>query len=214
MSWKCPQCKIELEYLKYNVSTQSREYGTADLESEPTEVQLEQRRRYDIVTDHSSDDYGDTDWDGDPEYECPTCSAGIEISDLEWCEDEEDEELDEDGEPIKVVKEEEPEETKFKIIIPKNYITENNCSGNSLSGTIICKECLHPFVTDTERWGGNNEEFYDCPKCGTQNSSVEFKQLLKDGFFNKITEKKHVTTKKIKPRFLALMGKPKRILHS
>ena len=214
--WKCPECKAKLEYLKYNVSTQSCEYGTADLINDPTETQLEQRRRYDIITDHNSDDYGNTDWDGNPEYECPDCSAEIEISDLEWCEDEEEDELDEEGEPIRTKVEDELEETKHKIIVPQQRITEKY-TDNTFNNSIICKECKHVFVSNIgERWEEGSVDFCDCPKCGTQNSTEEFKKLLKDGFFNnnEIIIKKHVTTKKTKHSLIASMVKSGRKLRS
>ena len=176
--WKCPECEHEIEHLQYHVNTQSSEYGTADLSDTKQE-------RGDIVCDYNSDDYGDSDWDGSPEYTCPECDNDVSLSDLIWVNEDDDEE-----EKPKVKKEPEPEETLHKIIRPERDIIKSDLP-KSTEESIICKnkKCLHVFVieeTGTYQRRYNNEnddEIFECPKCSTSITLEEYKKLLNSNYY-------------------------------
>lgn len=207
--WKCPHCEEEIDSLSYSVATTSYEYGSASLAgckredyiSDPNHTWM----HWEMITDHSSDDYGDTNWDGDCEYRCPECDNEIsDIDSLIWIGI---------SEQIELKKEKEPEETLHKIIPPKNYIVKDEISKDATESSIICKHCFHIFVHDIERRYREKDEkdFCECPKCGEQNSPQEFKELLAKGFFsnNAIKIKKNAT-KKTKHRSKWTLGKLRR----
>lgn len=64
--FKCSSCEAISEDLKYSVSTSSTEFGTAS----PLITEEGELENY---FETNSDDWGDTDWDGDPEYQCEDC---------------------------------------------------------------------------------------------------------------------------------------------
>lgn len=187
--WKCPQCNCAIETLNYNVGISSHEYGTASLTDEKPKRNT---RYYDIAVEHNSDDQGDSNWEGSPNYSCPECDEEIEIKDLIW--------IGKEKKPCEKCKKEikncncsEPEETKFKIILAKHIIIDDDKAKDSSSSTIICKKCKHIFVAFggekdwSEKYSYGNketEESCECPKCGTTNSIKEFQQLIKDNFFS------------------------------
>jgi len=163
--WKCPVCKEKVENLSYNVDTTGSESGYADLDDIFSET--------DRILDHNSEDYGESEWNGDVTYSCPECGGDIDPDNLKWVEEEEEKE-----------KIEEEEEESHTIIKPeKNIISGSRaCSSDKLA--LICKKCYHICIYSTE-------ESYDsdiscgCQKCGTENSVKEYKQLLKDGYYKK-----------------------------
>lgn len=175
--WKCPNCNHELERLDYHVNTQSSEYGTADL-SDTKQI------RGDIVVDYNSDDYGDNEWDGSPEYTCPECDNDVSLSDLIWVNDDDEEEEEKPKLPP------EPEETLHKIIKPSKDIIKTDMP-KSTEDSIICKnkKCLHVFVieeSDTYQRRRNNiddDELFECPKCSTSITLEEYKKLLNSGYY-------------------------------
>lgn len=174
--WICPECDAEIDFLHYNVNTNSSEYGSVDLSDE------KQTRRGDIVTDYNSDDYGDSEWSDDPNYRCPECDNDVDPTDLIWKGDEEDEEDDDKPKP-----EPEPEETLHKIIVPKKNIMKTDLP-KTTEDSIICKnkKCLHVFIIDTSRNyhdGNDDDETFDCPRCSTSNTLQEYKELLASGYF-------------------------------
>jgi hypothetical protein len=177
--WICPECDAEIEKLCYDVSTNSSEYGTAYL----TDEKKESRR--DIVTDHESEDGGDTEWSDDPNYRCPECDNDIDPVNLIWKNDDEDEDEDDD----KPKPEPEPEETLHKIIVPKKNIMKTDLPKSTEDSSIICKnkKCLHVFIINTSRGGYYNNtdegETFDCPRCSTSNTLEEYKELLASGYF-------------------------------
>jgi uncharacterized protein YbaR (Trm112 family) len=171
--WKCPNCNNEIESLQYHVNTQSSEYGTAELSEKKQE-------RGDIVTDYNSDDYGDSDWDGSPEYTCPECDNDVSLNELIWV-DEDDEEENNKPKP-----EPEPEETLHKIILPENNIIKSDLPRQA-EDSIICKNCRHIFVIEETYRPGygreKDEEIFECPKCSTSTTLDEYKKLLTNGYF-------------------------------
>ena len=85
--WKCPECLHELTSLAYNVYTSSSEYGTAELSDH------NQESNRDKIYEHECNDNGDTEWTDTPNYTCPECDNEIDLDDLKWVdEDEEDNE--------------------------------------------------------------------------------------------------------------------------
>lgn len=168
--WKCPECHNQIDELKYNVSTVSSEYGTATLSDEKTDD------RHERIVDHNCDDSGDTDWDGRPEYECPECDSQILISELEWI----------DKEEIKIEElPQEPEETKYNIIMPLRNIINTEESKDTSDSSIICKICFHVFVCEEscDYYHKKNEELFECPNCNHSNTFKEYRELLKSNFF-------------------------------
>lgn len=189
--WKCPRCLAPVEDLRYSVSTSGTEYGTAML----SDVNEEDDR----ITDHEYSDTGDTNWEGDTDYECPHCDKSVDPSELIWI-------GGEDDVPAEPTPEKPPEpiEAGFEIIKPeKNIIDNDQDVDNPIESSIICKGCFHILVTnqrDIEQTryqnehNSDNEFFVECNKCGSINSTVEFRELLKEGFFNQ--DKKHAYAKR------------------
>lgn len=203
MSWKCPSCDEIIESLDYEVSTSSYEYGTASLSDEKYEDSS------DIVTDHDYNDSGDTEWSGDAEYKCPECNDEISPTSLIWINDDDDEEEKEEEE-----KKEIEEETKHEIIKPSNYIICDDEPKDTSNSSVICKECNYVFCVNGGKsdWNEGGEElFHECPQCGTSNTLKEYKQLLLSNFF--ITKLKENDNKKLKPRSIKSMDKPKLKVH-
>ena len=212
--WKCPNCDETLECLRYSVSTTCSEYGTADLEGEPSITALRDRGRNSIITNYDCDDQGSADWDGDPTYECPECGEELTPRGLIWKEsDDEDEDEDEDETITKKKVEIEPEETKHNIVKPKTPITEDEYDEDVLECSMICKECMHLYVYNPTKGHPDDEAIFGCPKCGEPNEQGEFRSLLKDGFFNKKIIEKHGRTKKTKHRPIPAMGKSRGKIH-
>jgi hypothetical protein len=173
--WKCPNCNNEVDHLQYSVNTCSNEYGTADL-SDKKEI-----GKRNIVCDYNSDDYGDSDWNGDPEYTCPECDDEIDPEDLIWEND------NEENEEEKPKTEPEPEETLHKIITPLKNIIKTDLP-KSIKGSIICKnkKCLHIFVVEEEKYkclGDNDEVTFECPKCSTSMTHEEYENLLDNDYY-------------------------------
>jgi hypothetical protein len=173
--WKCPECEHTIEYLQYHVNTTSSEYGTADLSDTNQE-------REDRITEFNSDDYGDNNWDGSPEYRCPECDSDVSLNELIWINEDDDEEED------KPEPEPEPEETLHNIILPENNIIRTDIPKQA-DESIICKnkKCKHIFVIEkATRYGyglRDDEETFECPKCATSNTLAEYKELLLKGYF-------------------------------
>lgn len=187
MSWQCPECKEEISRLNYSVNTSGSEYGSADLN---TQKVIRNR-----ITDYDSQDNDNTEWSDTPDYSCPECSDDVDIDDLIW--------TDEDEEEKPKIKLE--EEETHNIITPQNQIIRHDRL-TSIDDNMICENCKHIFVTDTEY--NDNEESVTCPKCGTENSKEDYKNHIESGFFNQLTIKKHVNKKN--PRKLRrIMGKSK-----
>lgn len=155
--WKCPHCQEDLESLDFNASTRGYECGSAQL----SDVKEED---YDRVVDHDYSD-GGTDETYDYEYTCPECEANVSLRELIWKEDEEDEEEEQKK------KDAEPEETKHKIITPKNNIISDKQAKDTTENAMICsnKKCKYVFVYQKENYDAKNE-FCECPRCGTSNS--------------------------------------------
>ena len=173
--WKCPECDEEIDNLKYDVDTNSSEYGTASLSD------TKQTHRHDIIEDHESDDYGDSEWSGDANYRCPECDEDINPGDLIWVGDNEED----DEEKPKIKKEPELEETLHKIISPTKNIIKNDLP-KTTEDSIICKnpKCRHVFIINTGTYHGNDDdEIFECPRCATSNTIGEYKQLLNNGYY-------------------------------
>ena len=190
MSWKCPHCEEEIETLDYSVPTSQTEYGTAYINDKEKATPTEQNPDpyYERIVDHESGDNSDVEWDGSPEYSCPRCQRSINEDELIWFEDENTQK--------EKKKETEPEESLHKIIKPENYIIKDEISKDFSESSIVCKNCFHMFVFETENsYSRNIEEIYNCPKCNEQNSLKEFRILLEKGFFNTKTKTKNVTKK-------------------
>lgn len=168
--WKCPECEEEITSLNYWVSTNSSEYGDAELSDK------KETNRRDIIIDHNYNDQGDTDWNDEPEYRCPECDELVEPTELIWVGNDHEEEEKEKPEP-------EPEETLHKIITPKQNFIRKDLPKDSTNSTIICKQCKNIFIFDIGT-DYTYEEFCECPKCFTTNSPEEYKELLKNGYFN------------------------------
>lgn len=173
MSWYCKHCNKKINDLKYNVNVSSTEYGDANLSEEKVEPD-------DMIDDYNYSDSGDTEWDGSPTYRCPECDKEITIEKLIWKDNEE--EIKEKAEKRKKEQEEEPEEFLHNIITPKNNIMSKEIPKRIK--TIICKKCFHPYIYDTNRFSRNNDETYDCPKCGTSNTPEENTELINTDYFN------------------------------
>ena len=188
MYWKCPSCGNEIENLDYEV--RAREWGYASL-SNPQNENSEAR-----INEHEQ---SDSEWTNDVDYYCPECNEEVALSDLVLVKTEQEKEKP---------KKEELEEEKFKIIKPEIEIQVQRGNTDQTDSTMICKHCYYVFVYSTEKYGGP-EEFTDCPNCGKQNNREEYKQLIKNRFFEQIKikklKKKH--GKKIKGRRLKLVGR-------
>lgn len=175
--WICPECDAEIERLLYDVDTVSSEYGTADLSDEKEE------RRSEIVQDYNSDDYGDSEWSGSPNFRCPECDNDVDPVDLIWKGDNDEEDED------KPKPEPEPEETLHKIIVPKKNIFKSDLPKTTEDSSIICKnpKCRHVFIVDSDTYGYNHKtddnETFECPRCSTSNTLEEYKKLLENGYF-------------------------------
>jgi len=170
--WKCPECNNEISELNYEVETSGKDYGNAILSSN-NNVNLC------IIEDHDCTDSESGDWTEDVEYTCPECNTTVSPRELIWCENTETEE-------IEIIKQPEtPEESRHRIITPTNNILKDE-EAKDTSSSIICKNCRHIFVCNTDRgyYGSNNiEEIIDCPKCGESNCLKEYQELLGKGYF-------------------------------
>ena len=186
--WKCPSCENEIETLDYEVP--AREWGSAYL-SEPDNENSEAE-----MNNHET---SNSEWTDDVNYFCPECNEEVDLSDLILVKTEQEKEKP---------KKEELEEEKFNIIKPEIEIQVQRRSTDQTDSTMICKHCYYVFVYFTEKYG-KAEEFTDCPNCGKQNNRKEYKQMIKDRFFEQIKikklKKKH--GKKIKGRRLKLVGR-------
>lgn len=178
MAWKCPNCDDCIDNLDYTVDTQGTEYGTAYIRVESRRETPENIEAPEI-SDYNSSQSNDGDWSGDVTYECPLCNFELSLSDLIWVSDEEI--LDE--EPTNITKPTtEPEECNHVLISPENSLRRNTFKPKKPDGTILCKACRHMYICDDGRYP--QELYTTCPKCGEENSTVEFNELLKTGFFN------------------------------
>ena len=186
--WKCPSCENEIENLDYEVS--AREWGYASLH-DPNDENSEAE-----IDEHEQ---SDSEWTDGVSYYCPECNEEVALSDLILVKTEQEKEKP---------KKEELEEEKFKIIKPEIEIQVQRGNTDQTDSTMICKHCYYVFVYSTGKYG-EAEEFTDCPNCGKQNNREEYKQLIKDRFFEQIKikklKKKH--GKKIKGRRLKLVGR-------
>lgn len=165
--YKCPNCDEKLDELRFTCSTSGWESGSAYLSDEKEE------NKSDIIQDHESADSGTDDSDS-YEYTCPECDSHLNPEDLIWIpNDDKDDEEDE--------KEIEPEETLHKIIQPKNNILSEKIEKDTTKNAIICKnkKCKYMFVYDVNQYD-DKDSFYECPKCGTQNSIKQYLATLNE----------------------------------
>lgn len=176
MAWKCTNCNSIITQLQYEVSTSSVEWGRARLSNHKPSIEEEthpHQLRNAMIDDFDYDDHGDTEWTDEPEFRCPECDENISLEELEW-------EEDEDTEDTTPKNPEEPEECSHRIITP---LIKTQAQGNTLEGTLICKNCFHAYVYEIAR-------YYDqtsggmCPLCGTENTIKECKELMDQGFFS------------------------------
>lgn len=208
-NWKCPRCDAPVDDLRYSVSTSGTEYGTASL----SDVNEEDDR----IIDHDYSDNGDTNWEGDCEYECPHCDRSVDPSELIWIGDEDEEE----EEDVKESKEPGDEEASHDIIRPEENIIEKDKGDSANRTSIICKECRHVLVCDMDDldhgyhdytirnrgYGEKDEFFVVCTKCNHINSTIEFANLLKEGYFNQLNKNDNAKIRKNKHRFSAAKSK-------
>ena len=188
MSWKCPHCSETISELRYKVAVTSTEYGNAGL-SENHHSGRDMNRNLMIDDYDYSEQSDNSDWDGDPDFECRECDYEVELQDLIWTDEDEDEENDDeldDEITTRQSKQTIMEETTHGIISPEFTIIEDQNSKNNPRTTIICKTCYHMFpIYKKESGYEESTDFNDCPRCGEINSSGECQELIKDGFFNK-----------------------------
>lgn len=146
----CPLCENKIEELNYNASTRGYENGSAILSK------IKEENSYIIVDwDYCNSSTEETDV---YEYNCPECDGEIRLSNIIWKDDKEEKEIID-----------EPEETKHKIITPKNNIISAQKPTDISESGMICKKCNYLFVYKKYQYDGKNE-FCECPKCGTNNS--------------------------------------------
>lgn len=71
----CPECEAVDDDVNYNVNTCSTEYGTAciNVSSDGTKSEY---------VDYNSSDYGDSDWDGSPAFECNECNNEMDQQEM------------------------------------------------------------------------------------------------------------------------------------
>mgnify|MGYP001559273884 CR=1 FL=1 len=167
--WKCPRCENEIDNLDYSVQT--REWGCVNL-SEPEDENSQ--------CDTENYESNDSEWTGDTSFSCPECSNDIELDEL-----------------IPVINEEEKkednklEEEKFNIIAPtRNLQVKRENISNHTESIMICKHCLHAFVYSNEKYGDNEDEFFDCPQCGLQNNKKEYQERIQSRYYEKIKIKR------------------------
>ena len=197
--WKCPECETEVTELYYSVPTNSSESGTASIDMTPR-LNRDGIKRAQVI-DYEYDSSGDSEWNGDPEFECRECNNNILLSELIWIE----------GEEEKVPpKSDEPEETLHNIVSPVNRITMRPDFDRTLDSTLMCKNCSHLIVFMSGERGNKDckDIICECPKCGETTSEEEFKKLLNIGFFD-IKEQKN-DKPKIKHKHIKLMGKSRK----
>lgn len=201
MPWICPNCENEIEYLDFTASTQGWGSGSAMLKKENNE---NRNNRIDY-TDYNDSGTDETD---NFEYKCPECDNNVDPSDLNWKNKETNEIIHlhlscykckkdnkkcEHKRPIhckhcrieqeKTTKEIEPEETLHKIITPTNKIldTKNTTRKDNTENTMICKnkKCKYVFIYEINHYSNSENEFYECPKCGTINNKIDFIESIK-----------------------------------
>jgi len=161
--WKCPECGAEISTMKYSAQTTGNEWGTISLPNK--------RREQDQIENYSDtnfDDSENTDW-GPYKYTCNECEEIVNLSNLIWVEEEEEEKGEE---------EKEIEEEKHDIIYPKNNIIEEQ--NGILEKMLICDVCKTTYPLSNY-----SNQHQECPKCGKIIKIEEFKRLLDKGFYNK-----------------------------
>jgi len=207
MAWQCPHCNHTLEKLNYGVDTNQREYGTAYLTDEKPETTEDRNNSNEMIEDWNQDDNGDSEWSEDPSYSCHECNEELELSDLIWIEEEKI-----TIEKIEPEKTTEPEETLHNIIHPeKSLLDERENRKRVFDATIICKKCNHVFINENDQYtdmhgiSSNENNSCECPKCSEMNSTKEFQELLKKGYFNNINPKQYAR-KKNKSKLLGTLG--------
>ena len=174
MAWKCPHCEEEIVHLNYEVATSGSESGTARIAPErqsPTTA---------FASDYECEDSGSGDWSGNVTHSCPECDRTLEPRELIYIESEEEAEK-----AILKKEEEDLEECAHTITTPTMGLNRSRFAPkNILEGTMLCKQCKHMYIHDDGRYP--QELYTTCPVCGEENSLIEFKELLKSGFFNNI----------------------------
>lgn len=170
MPWICPKCNAEIEELRYSVPITDVEYGTACL---PDHGDVDDECE---IIDHEYSDSSGSNWDGDPEYECQECDHTIDLSEIKWKNN-----IEDDEETIKKEKAEILEETTHTIIRPIKNIM-NPEPPKTTNNSICCKNCRHIMVLNGDIYG---EIFCECPICNEVNSTTEYISLVHSGFYNK-----------------------------
>lgn len=215
----CPSCEKEITYLKFSVAVESYDYGTADLPNR----KLKSGESLNFIIDYNTDDSGDSNWNGNPEHECPHCENNIRLSELVWIEPEEKEEIIEKEKPKPTPPE--PEETLHKIIKPEiilNIETESGFRNQNQDQTkiiMICKHCFYSFMYELKKKDNMfpEEESYECPRCSQTTTGKEYYNLLQKGFFKrkrKIINLKTPDVKKNTSRSITSLDKPRKSIHS
>lgn len=141
----CPHCDAEITYLCFcsDITSYGTDTGTCDLDGENFDY-------------NGETEYNDSDTNG-TRYECPECGEGVYPGDLKCPGDEEEEqeeevEYNEDGVPMRKIKEPEP---KIVPIDTRNYSTVHS---------LLCPDCgndLNPYEEENEAKDG-----ILCTKCG------------------------------------------------
>ncbi len=168
--WICPKCKAEIEFLNYNATITGTQYGTVSLSTEAPE---DENDIYERLDNYETDDE-QIDQTDNYEYTCPECEDSVSPTRLIWKSEKSEKE------PVK----EEPEETLHKIITPKNNILsqkQQDTRKDTTDNAMICinKKCKYIFVYEkSNTYDNTKEEFYECPKCGTENSKKEYLKTI------------------------------------
>jgi hypothetical protein len=207
MPWKCPECQRIIDHLDYNVSTRDTEYGHASLVEERPEIREEsdELRDSQIIEEHEYNDSGGSEWDGDCDYECPECEAEINPTELLWSDEIEIPILPIASTTTAQLRQTyyinpnihrtppppEFEEEDHQIVFNETRIQITDNPKSIEESSILCKKCFHLFVFSCDNnYRSYNDYFCECPKCRTGNSVNEFRQLLKDGYYQKNAPKK------------------------
>lgn len=177
MSWKCPKCQKELDYLHYSVPIRATESGRSYL----TKENVNKNDRDDESEMITEDDYSDTDnteWDGDKEYSCPECYADIYVQDLVW--NTEDREANEEVQDI------ETPNAEVKTIENRAVFCGYDKQRSFINNTDICPKCRNLFLAEDggSNWEGerctNKQDEITCPYCQHQFTYEEELKALKN----------------------------------
>ncbi len=182
--WRCPECHNEISELKYNVRVGYTDYGSAELAERATFNPEGKIRVNQIIDQHSSNDSGDPEWDGDPMYSCPECDDEVLLEKLIW---------EPEEETVKEKKEKADKEERFEEetheIVRSNFEWESSQDQSDFAMKCRNISCKKPFVfnpdggTTLSAWDTKKLIFVDCPHCGFKNDLQKNRESIRNGKF-------------------------------